>query len=146
MNRLKCAVFWIAIACLLAPTAKAAVPSPIDSPTRSSEIMGTQLIAQELGCPRAMPVAYYATATYHVSICEGQDGYLFYRGVEFADTNNAINVPDVSEIGDYAYVAANGDVSYEIDSAQLTVYQNGDVIWQEPVISWSTGDDPHPFR
>jgi hypothetical protein len=143
MNGFDLSVFCIVATCLLTPAVKATVPHQIVPSAQSPD---AQLIAQELGCPRAMPVAYYATATYHVSICEGQDGYLFYRGVEFLNTDNAINVPDVSETGDYAYVATNGDVSYEIDPTQLTVYQNGAVIWQEPVISWSTGDEPQPFR
>jgi len=103
------------------------------------------VVAQALGCPRATPVVYYATATYHISICIGQDGSWFYRGVEFANPENSINLFELSETGENAYEVTNGDVTYEINPDQLTVSQNGQIIWQEPVISWSPAET-EPFR
>jgi hypothetical protein len=97
-------------------------------------------LAQTPDCPRAMPVATYITATYQVSICIGQDGSWFYRGVELANHENSINLFDLRETDENAYFVRNGDFAYEIDPEQLTVFQNGRIIWQEPVLSWSTAE------
>jgi hypothetical protein len=122
--------------CCFAPSAAIAQPSLAPRPL---------LVTQALGCPRAMPVVYYATATYHISICIGQDGSWFYRGVEFANPENSINLFELSETGENAYEVTNRDVTYEINPDQLTVSQHGQIIWQEPVISWSPAET-EPFR
>ncbi|MFM7424419.1 MAG: hypothetical protein ACKO7W_05395, partial [Elainella sp.] len=92
-------------------------------------------------CPRAMSVSSYLTATYQISICIGQDGSWFYRGVERSNPENSINLFDLREIDEDAYRVNNGNFAYEISPAQLTVFQNGDIIWQEPVLSWSRAEN-----
>ena len=118
--------------CLVGPLASlvSLIPAQASQPLQ---------IAQA-ACPRAMPLLYYVTATYQISICIGQDGSQFYRGVERANPENSINLFELSETGEHAYLATNGNVSYAISPQQLTVTQNGKVIWQEPVISWSPAE------
>lgn len=97
--------------------------------------------SQEPDCPRALPVASYITATYQVSICIGQDDSWFYRGVELANPENSINLFDLRQTDEDAYLVNNGNFAYEIDPDQLTVFQNGRIIWQEPVLSWSRAEN-----
>ncbi|MCU0567400.1 MAG: hypothetical protein MUF49_12470 [Oculatellaceae cyanobacterium Prado106] len=137
-SALKFSFVGLSALCILAPSVQAVtVQSEPSGAIAPSSAQTESLLAQEMGCPRAMPVAYFATSTFHVSICQGQDGYLFYRGVEFANTYNAINVPTVTDYGDYYFDATNGNVTYSINPQSLTVWQNGEIIWQEDVISYS---------
>ncbi len=131
-----------AIVCATASIANTATAISGDRDVQSIELApeAESLIAQEFGCPRALGIVYFATSTYHISICEGQDGYLFYRGVEFSNPSNSINVPDVYVTGDNEYVAVNGNVSYVVNPYELIVYENSSVIWHESVTSWSYGD------
>ena len=131
-----------AIVCATASIANTATIMSGDRDPQSIELApaAESLLAQEFGCPRALGIVYFATSTYHISICEGQDGYLFYRGVQFSDPSNSINVPDVYVTGENEYAAVNGNVTYVVNPYELIVYENSSVIWQEPVVSWSYGD------
>jgi hypothetical protein len=131
-NILSLSLLSLSAFCVFSPALQAASLNPA--------IASESYIAQAMGCPRAMPVAYFATNTYQISICQGQDGYFFYRGVEYANPDNAINVSEVHIYGyngQNAFDAVNGDVIYSINPDTLTVWQNGEVIWQESVVSYS---------
>jgi hypothetical protein len=140
-NILSLSLLSLSAFCVFSPAMQAARLNPsLATPPGTGIAPAESHIAQAIGCPRAMPVAYFATNTYQISICQGQDGYFFYRGVEFANPENAINVSEVHLYGyngQNAFDAVNGDVVYSINPDTLTVWQNGEVIWQESVVSYS---------
>jgi hypothetical protein len=101
-----------------------------------------QLIAQQAFCPGGVPVASYRTATYAISICMDDDDRLYYRGYELENSTNRITVTDVDAVAYGAYYASSdGTTGYYIDSENLIVYQNGEAIWKEPVLSWTNDKD-----
>ncbi|HEY9811486.1 MAG TPA: hypothetical protein V6D13_19330 [Halomicronema sp.] len=94
----------------------------------------TTIIAQaDIGCPKAMPVSSFETANFYVFICEGQDGKLFYQGIDRDNPSNMINVSRV-EYKNGSYSALNGDVIYQINTDELVIYEGRNVILREPVI------------
>lgn len=101
-----------------------------------------QLIAQQAFCPGGMPVASYRTATYAISICVEDEGRLYYRGYEIRNSTNRITVMDVDAVAYGAYYAASDSTTgYYIDSENLIVYQNGEAVWKEPVLSWTNDEN-----
>lgn len=93
------------------------------------------LMAESLedGCPKALPVVSYETQRYFVHICKGQDGSLFYRGVN-KHNGEAINVPDVEIEPGEGFSARNGNVLYRVDNQALVVYQGDKLILQDAVL------------
>ena len=85
-----------------------------------------------------MPVATFYTATYQISICQGQDDSLFYRSVNLEDPEDSINVPYAYLSDDGMGFQADGDdyVSYAIDTNYLTIWEDGSIVWQEEVVDY----------
>lgn len=81
-------------------------------------------------------VRRFETTYYRVFICEDQKSdSLTYVGMEKgAEQSNNIILPIVSSEND-TYVAVNGAVVYTIDSQELIVTENGEIIGREQVLN-----------
>jgi len=76
---------------------------------------------------------YLETANFFANICRDSSGQLIYIGGEKANPENTIKLPAFAEEGT-GYVAENGNITYIVTGAALTVVENGVPILEENVI------------
>ncbi|HEY9632089.1 MAG TPA: hypothetical protein V6D14_01700 [Coleofasciculaceae cyanobacterium] len=121
--------FW-----LLTPSVEATALVQENSKVQSPVLTSTPIkLAQREGCPKAQPVESYETKNFWVYICKGQDGSLFYQGVNKSN-EELINVSDVTYEGDDNYTAKNGNTTYQVSPNALLVYQDDKLILEQPMI------------
>ncbi len=123
-----------------APAAPASKPAPVaQAPVPTHAPVPKKAVSQENTsegsefCPDraggAPQVAFYETKNFYVYICDVDQ--LYYHGVSKKD-GNFINLPAYAEEGT-GYVAENGDYTYIINGASLTVMQGDKVLQEERV-------------
>lgn len=93
------------------------------------------LLADAICGYRSGSVRWFETKNYRIYICQSNEtGVRTYVGVEKGnEANSNVSLPLESAEND-TYVAVNGDVTYTINSEELVVTQNGEVIGREEVL------------
>ena len=88
----------------------------------------------------AAAVAFGRTAEALVAICKGPDGQLQYRGVRLSDESALMLAATADESGGFS--AANGDVVYDVSSAELVVQEGDTTLHRQPMVQYySPGAD-----
>ncbi|MGB3691171.1 MAG: hypothetical protein WA865_17070 [Spirulinaceae cyanobacterium] len=113
---------------------KASIPAPIPSPVAQKVTpQKTTASASSEFCPDRAgggpQVAFYETKNFYIYICDIDR--LYYHGVSKKDSS-FINLPAYTEEGT-GYVAENGDYTYIVNGAALTVMQGNKVLQEENV-------------
>lgn len=87
-------------------------------------------------CPQQnMPLVtsfYVETANFFANICRKPNGQLIYIGGQKANPENTIKIPAIAEEGT-GYVAEDGNTSYIVTGATLSIVENGKTISEEQV-------------
>ena len=93
------------------------------------------LLADAICGYRSGSVRWFETKNYRIYICQSNEtGVRTYVGVEKGNEANSNVTLPLESAEDDTYVAVNGDVRYTVNSQELVVTQNGEVIGREEVL------------
>lgn len=97
------------------------------------------LLADAICGYRSGWVRKFETENYQIYICRNNEtGMRTYVGMEKGnETKSNVTVP-IESFDNETFVAVNGDITYTINSEELVVTQNGEVIGREKVINSSS--------
>lgn len=76
---------------------------------------------------------YVETANFFANICRKTNGQLIYIGGQKANPENTIKIPAIAEEGT-GYVAEDGNTTYIVTGATLSIVENAKTISEEQVI------------
>ncbi|MBO0676079.1 hypothetical protein JRC04_01235 [Mycolicibacterium sp. S2-37] len=107
-----------------------AAAQPSDLATDHNGYVGTAAYCQG----SAAAVAFGRTDEALVAICKGPDGQLQYRGVRLSD-ESALMLAATAD-GSGGFTAANGDVVYDVSSAELVVAESGTTLHRQPMLQY----------
>ncbi|MCK0174144.1 MULTISPECIES: hypothetical protein [Mycobacteriaceae] len=82
----------------------------------------------------AAAVAFGRTTEALVAICKAPDGELQYRGVRLSDESALMLTATADDSG--GFTAANGDVVYDVSSAELLVAEGGKTLHRQPMLQY----------
>jgi hypothetical protein len=103
---------------------------PPDVATDHNGYVGTAAYCQG----SAAAVAFGRTDEALVAICKAPDGQLQYRGVRLSDESALMLAAAADDSG--GFTAANGDVVYEVSSAELVVTESGTTLHRQPMLQY----------
>jgi putative hemolysin len=116
-----------AAAISIAPPAGA---QPSDPATDRNGYVGTAAYCQG----SAAAVAFGRTAEALVAICKGPDGQLQYRGVRLSDESALMLTATADGAG--GFTAENGDVVYDVSSAELVVTDGDTTLHRQSMLQY----------
>ena len=93
------------------------------------------LIAQNFCGEQGLKVEnYFETENFIIHICYDNNNDLWYYGIEKGPRSSYIVLPAYTEEGT-GYVAENGDYTYIVNGAALSIYEGNTLIQEDPVIA-----------